>query len=29
MEAWIVLACWTAALIPLAVVAYRHDTGEA
>jgi len=27
-EGWIVLACWTAALIPLAVFAYRHDTGE-
>jgi len=25
-EGWIVLACWTAALIPLAVFAYRHDT---
>ena len=28
-EGWIVLACWTAALVPLAVLAYRHDTGEA
>ena len=28
-EGWIVLACWTAALVPLAVFAYRHDTGEA
>jgi ABC-2 type transport system permease protein len=28
-EGWIVLACWTAALIPLAVFAYRHDTDEA
>ncbi len=28
-EGWIVLACWTAALIPLAVLAYRHDAGEA
>ena len=26
---WIVLACWTAALIPLAIFAYRHDTGAA
>jgi ABC-2 type transport system permease protein len=28
-EGWIVLACWTAALIPLAVFVYRHDTGAA
>ncbi len=28
-EGWIVLACWTAALTPLAVFAYRHDTDEA
>jgi ABC-2 type transport system permease protein len=28
-EGWIVLACSTAALIPLAVFAYRHDTGAA
>ena len=27
-EGWIVVACWTAALIPLAVLAYRHDTGR-
>jgi ABC-2 type transport system permease protein len=26
-EGWTVVACWTAALIPLAVLAYRHDTG--
>ena len=26
---WIVLACWTAAFIPLAIFAYRHDTGAA
>jgi hypothetical protein len=28
-EGWIVLACSTAALIPLAVFAYRHDVNEA
>ncbi|HTS74280.1 MAG TPA: ABC transporter permease [Gaiellaceae bacterium] len=27
-EGWIVIACWTAALVPLAVLAYRHDTGD-
>ena len=27
-EAWIVLAAWTAALIPLAVLAYRRDTSR-
>ena len=26
-EGWIVVACWTAVLIPLAVAAFRHDTG--
>lgn len=26
-EGWIVVACWTAVLIPLAVLAYRRDTG--
>ena len=29
VEGWIVLACWIAALVPLAIFAYRHDTGEA
>ncbi|HTX01307.1 MAG TPA: ABC transporter permease [Acidimicrobiales bacterium] len=27
-EGWIVVACWTAVLVPLAVLAYRHDTGS-
>ena len=27
-EGWIVVACWTAALIPLAVLVYQHDTGN-
>jgi len=28
-EGWVVLVCWTAALVPLAVLAFRHDTGAA
>ncbi len=28
-EGWIVLAFWTAALIPIAVLAYRHNSGGA
>ena len=27
-EGWIVVAVWTLCLIPLAVLAYRHDTGQ-
>jgi ABC-2 type transport system permease protein len=27
-EGWIVVAVWTLCLVPLAVLAYRHDTGE-
>jgi hypothetical protein len=27
-EGWIVVAVWTLCLVPLAVLAYRHDTGK-
>lgn len=29
LEGWVVVAVWTAVLVPLAALAYRHDTGRA